>query len=139
MLLTKFDLIGDTAQLALLFFEISSLQGIPFAEAVDKVVKMEKHVNPTKHKAVQELLSDQEYLEVARRHSLDIELYYWAALQVKALKQCFFEGPLPYTEKDVGQVCRERGIACLLTRDERVPSRVTTNVTFTVNEWWDEA
>lgn len=89
-LMEQFALIGDTAQFHSFLQQLSFMQGDDKEAGVKSTEQIARdQVNPTSHKTVMELFSEDEYALLARRHSLDIELYYWAVQQVRTLVDCF--------------------------------------------------
>merc|ERR1719456_1429023 len=70
LLLKRFALIGDTAQLPLLLLEMASLQGMDMGEAARRIIAMAgNHANPSPHRGVLEYFNETEYAALARRHS----------------------------------------------------------------------
>merc|ERR1712083_838224 len=87
LIIERFVVVGDTAQLPLFVLMLAKLRNQDLAKAYTWISKL--ILNPSSHKSVLDVLSEAEYIAVANRHRLDIELYYWAVQQVKALTECF--------------------------------------------------
>lgn len=88
-LIDQFALVGDTKQFDTFLHQAALLFGIDQRAANSRITELMHHkVNPTNHGQVEDELTKDEYASVAKRHSKDIELYYWGVQQVDALKSC---------------------------------------------------
>ena len=87
-LLTKFTLVGDMLQMSA--FKLMLIKGYSLDEQIflPKVLN-DVHYNPTSHPSIAELLTPEQYEVIARRHMVDIELYYWVCQLFEVAKQSY--------------------------------------------------
>jgi hypothetical protein len=110
-LLDKFAIIGDTPQLPVMELMLTRAYGIAGGEekaVANKHAKdMAKMNKEAEQKTMAELFTKEQYRKMARRHSIDIELYYWALGQLEVLKHCFGVSELDET------LCSATGTGCI--------------------------
>ena len=82
----KFILLGDAAEMSPFYAMLMKGFDVNRTKVMETV---HLRPNPSKHRDVRELFSKRAYSVLARRHSKDIELYYWGLEQINVLKRCY--------------------------------------------------
>ena len=87
-LLTRFTVVGVTDRLNFFKYAFDRLILNRTADAAYNCSTAGSKLNEGKHGDVFSYVTYEEYVKVIRRHSFDVELYYWMAMQVEALRKC---------------------------------------------------
>ena len=107
-LLERFVLVGVTAELAAFELMVTRVFGRDEQRALETIVanSAHHHVKGTHHQTLEELFTDDEYAQLARRHATGLQLYYWALDRVRELRGCYGEQELS------NQLCAALGKSC---------------------------
>lgn len=92
-ILQNFPVIGVTDQMT--FFGYSCLRLLFNVSCGAAEQKSEHHANKGVHTELFNYITQEDYVRIAQRHSLDIELYYWMTKQVEALHSCLDDNTVP--------------------------------------------